>query len=250
VDLATGDHKIIKLVFYEEFETQLGLVKVKCRRSPEKESAILERVQGHPRFMQGFTVLDPQGNRVRIIDFIRGKSLYYRLEALEQDHETYYYETLPEILPEIVACIEALADLHAQGQHHGDVRNDHLLFDVAAQQYRWIDFDYEVNYTDYDLWGAGNVIAFVVGKGIHTFRGVRSQPDRYPHLRQPLSEEDACLLAGYRVANLRKLFPYIDPDLNDVLLRFSEGAELFYESLSEQAADLRRVAAALARKPG
>lgn len=241
VDLTTGAQKIIKLVFFEEFETQLGLVRVKCRRSPEKESAILEMVRGDPRFMQGHTVLDPAGNRVRVIDFIRGKSLYHRLEALEQDHEAYYHETLPGLLPEVIACVEGLVRLHERGQHHGDVRNDHLLYDVEAGYYRWIDFDYHVNYADYDLWGVGNIIAFVVGKGIHTFRGVRADPDRYPHLRGPLSEEDACLLAGYRVANLRKLFPYIDPDLNDVLLRFSEGAELFYESLTDQVADLRRV---------
>jgi len=241
LDLGTGEHKIIKLVFYEEFETQLGLVRVRCRRSPEKESAILEMVRGHPRFMQGHTVFDRAGNRVRVIDFIRGKSLYYRLESLEQDHEAYYHETLPKILPEIVGCVDALAFLHEQGQHHGDVRNDHLIHDVETGLYRWIDFDYHVNYSDYDLWGVGNIIAFVVGKGIHTFRGARTHPERYPQLAGPLSEDDACLLAGYRVANLRKLFPYIDPELNDVLLRFAEGAELFYESLSEQVADLRRV---------
>lgn len=240
VDLTTGERKIIKLVFYEEFDTELGLVKIKCRRRPEKESEILERMRGHPRFMQGRTVLDPKGNQVRIIEQIRGKSVYTYLEALDEDHETYYHEILPRIMPEIIASIEALAQLHARGLHHGDVRNDHIFIDQDRDGlYRWIDFDYWVNYADYDIWGVGNVLLFVVGKGIHSLRDVRRDPAGYPELRGELTEEDACLLAGYRVANLRRLFPYISPELNDVLLRYSAGAELFYETLSEPVADLK-----------
>ncbi len=242
VDLTTGAHKIIKLVFYEEFDTELGLVKIKCRRRPEKESRILELVQGHPRFMQGETVMDPVGNPVRVIDFIRGKSIYTTVLALEElDHETYFHERLPRIMPEVIACIEALVELHQMGQHHGDVRNDHVIIDADTGTYRWIDFDYWVNYADYDLWGVGNIITFVVGKGIHTFRDVQRNPEDYPHLAGPLTDEDACLLAGWRVANLRKLYPYLSAELGDVLLRFSEGAELFYESLEEQVADLKRL---------
>lgn len=239
VDLGTGEHKILKLVFYEEFETELGRVRIKCRRSPEKESEILERVRGDPRFMQGHTVMDPAGNRVRVIDHIRGGSLYALVDNLEEDHERYFHETLPRLMPHVIGCVEALAGLHAMGLHHGDVRNDHILITRESGQYVWIDFDYFVNYEDYDLWSMGNVLTFLVGKGIHTFRDVSRSPERYPGLRGSLVMEDACLLARYRVANLQKLFPYIPDALNDILLKFSEGAEVFYERLDQQVADLR-----------
>lgn len=239
VHLGTGEHKILKLVFYEEFETELGRVRIKCRRSPEKESEILDRVRGDPHFMQGTTVLDPSGNRVRVIDHIRGESLYTLVCGLEEDHERYFHETLPGMMANVIGCLQALAALHGMGLHHGDVRNDHILITRSTGQYVWIDFDYAVNYEDYDLWSVGNVLTFLVGKGIHTFRDVSRNPELYPVMQGPLTVDDACLLARYRIANLQKLFPYIPDPLNGILLKFSEGAEVFYESLDEQVADLR-----------
>jgi len=241
LDLTTGDHKIIKLVFYEEFEMQYGFLKLRFRRSPEKESEILEATRGHDRFMQGFTVIDPAGNRVRIIDFIRGKSLYGVLRGLDMDHEQYVSERLPGIMQEIIGCIEALTELHHLGLHHGDVRNDHIIAEATSGRLIWIDFDYHVNYSDYDVWSMGNVLTFVVGNGLHTFRGVEREPQRYAHLIGELDEDDAILLSKHRVANLRKLFPYIPAELNEILLRFSCGASHFYEDLDSQVADLRSV---------
>ncbi|MFH2009381.1 MAG: hypothetical protein ABI333_22510 [bacterium] len=239
MDLATGDRKIIKLVFFEEFVTTFGFLKVRCRRSPEKESAFLEHARGHERFMQGFTVADPVGNQVRIIEFIRGKSLYETLNLLELSHEEYFHERLPGIMTEVIACIDALAEMHAKGLHHGDVRNDHLLFETGTGLLKWIDFDYSVNYTDYDIWSLGNVLTFVVGKGLHTFRRVHRNPEEYPGLTGELDEDDAIMLSKHRIANLRKLFPYIPAELNEILLRFSTGASHFYEDLESQARDLR-----------
>ena len=85
------------------------------------------------------------------------------------------------------------------------------------------------------------MLTFVVGKGLHTFRGVRREPEAYPHLTGALDDDDAIMLAKNRVANLRKLFPYLSPELNDVLLRFSAGASHFYEDLESQIADLRAI---------
>jgi hypothetical protein len=165
VDLTTGEKKIVKLVFSEEFETEFGFIKVRHRRSPEKESGIIELVRDNPRFMQGYTVPDSVGNQVRVIDFIRGKSLYVTLRTLDMPHEEYFHEHLPGVMKELIACIEALAALHAQEQHHGDVRTDHILIERHSGHFIWIDFDYSVNFSDYDIWSMGNVITFVVGKG-------------------------------------------------------------------------------------
>ena len=82
---------------------------------------------------------------------------------------------------------------------------------------------------------------FVVGNGLHTFRGVQREPERYPQLTGTLDEYDAILLSKHRVANLGKLFPYLPAELNEVLLRFSCGASHFYEDLESQLDDLRAV---------
>ncbi len=242
VDLTTGEKKIVKLVFSEEFETEFGFIKVRHRRSPEKESGIIELVRDNPRFMQGYTVPDSVGNQVRVIDFIRGKSLYVTLRTLDMPHEEYFHEHLPGVMKELIACIEALAALHAQEQHHGDVRTDHILIERHSGHFIWIDFDYSVNFSDYDIWSMGNVITFVVGKGIHTFRGVTREPESYPLLRQGgFVEDDALPLGKHRIANLGKLFPYVPKALNDILLRFSVGSTDFYEDLESPAADLRAI---------
>lgn len=239
VDLTTARRKIIKLVFFEEFETTLGFVKIRCRRSPEKESKILSLVSGHPRFMQGFTVADIRGNPVRVVEFIPGQSLYVTLGDLDMDHQVYLRDVMPNFMQEVISCLEALAELHRHGQHHGDVRNDHLLIERETERLRWIDFDYEVNYLDYDLWSVGNVLSFVVGKGIHTFRGVAKSPAVYPYRRGDLTEDDALVIYRYRVGDLGKLFPYLPDDLCRILRRFTIGAPEFYDDLERLIADLR-----------
>ena len=41
-----------------------------------------------------------------------------------------------------------------------------------------------------------------------------------------------------RVANLRKIYPYIPQSMNQVLLQFSKGAHLFYDDAEELLTDL------------
>jgi hypothetical protein len=241
VDLTTGQGKIIKLVFHEQFTTTIANFKIQCRRSPEKESAFLEAVRGQPHFMQGVSVTDPVGNLVRIVDFVRGPSLFNYLADLDLPHEQYFHEMLPEVMRKTIGVIEAMARVHERGLHHGDIRNDHLLVEAGTGTFVWIDFDYEVNFTDYDVWCMGNVINYVVGKGMHTFHAIARNPQAYPHLRGSLDESDAVVLYRNRLANLGRLFPYIPAELNDILLRFSVGTTSFYESLDEQVRDLRTV---------
>ena len=70
------------------------------------------RLGGDDRFMQGYTEMDDKENRVRIIDFIRGKSFFNHIYEIAKPHEQYYFEDLPGILRNLMGCIEAIGFLH------------------------------------------------------------------------------------------------------------------------------------------
>jgi len=237
IDLSDGSRKIIKLVFHEQFTTRLGMFQVRCRRSPDKESAVLQTVAGDRRFMQGITLRDPVGNNIRVIETIRGISFFNHVATLEQSHEEYFYETLPSYVSKLVGCIEAMDFLHRRGLEHGDIRNDHILVEADTGELRWIDFDYNVNYSDYDVWSMGNVLTYAVAKGIVTCRAASEAG-------VSIDDDDALLFYGYRVANLRKVFPYVSRQLNDLLMRFSIGASDFFSDFEEMAHALRAAAGA------
>ncbi len=240
-DLSDGSRKIMKLVFHEQFTTRLGAITVRCVRDQDKESRVLDLAAGDDRFMQGHSVRDTAGNNVRIIDYIRGRSLFNHVALLPESHEEYFHETLPGVLGRLLGSIEAIHVLHEHGEQHGDIRNDHILIEQDTWKFRWIDFDYTVNYLDYDIFGMGNILNYAVGKGIHTLRGVESRMGGRTLGDVSLRAEDALLFYPYRMANLRKLYPYIPPELNEMLMRFSCEATEFYESLTEMAADLRLI---------
>ena len=85
-------------MFHEQFTTTLGAFTVRCVRDMDKESRVLELVEGDERFMQGHSVRDAAGNNVRVIDRIQGPSLFNKVALLREDHETYFHETLPGLL--------------------------------------------------------------------------------------------------------------------------------------------------------
>ncbi len=242
VDLTTGARKIIKLVFHEQFTTRLGMFTVRCRRSPEKESEVLYVVEGDDRFMQGITARDPAGNPVRIIDFIPGNSFFNWVASITQSHEEYYYETLPGVFHKLVGCIEAMDKLHRVGLEHGDIRNDHILIESGTGAFRWIDFDYTVNYSDYDIWSMGNILSYAVAKGIVTCRDVEEAGRGPTGKAIDLCPDDSLLFYSYRLANLRLVYPYIDPAINDLLMRFSASAEDFFIDFEEMARHMRAAA--------
>jgi hypothetical protein len=239
VDLTDGSRRILKLVFHEQFTTNLGMFTVRCIREPDKESRVLELMAGDERFMQGITVHDNAGNNVRILEYIRGKSLFNHVALLQQTHEEYFHETLPGILENILGCIEAMKSLHDHGEQHGDIRNDHIIVESGTGRYRWIDFDYAVNFSDYDVWAMGNILNYAVGKGIQTCGGFGAPSGARRSGGPAIEEDDALLFYPYRLANLLKIYPYIPPEMNDMLLRFSAGATDFYEDLGRMAGDLR-----------
>jgi hypothetical protein len=239
IDLVTGRMKIVKLVFFEQFTATIGGIVYECFRSPRKEARILELVNEHPNFMHGLTLPDDHGNLVRVMDYIYGDSLAGRVADIEQNHEAYFFETLPGIMDHFLRCVEAVRFLHENGEKHGDIRRDHILIDSDSGDYRWIDFDYNYRHREniygYDLFGLGNVLIYVVGKGDALLPDLRRNR---PEVLQQLVDADLNIVFHNRVANLKKVFPYIPDSLNRILLHFSRGANWFYEHTTQLIQDL------------
>jgi serine/threonine protein kinase len=242
IDLESGGRKIIKLVFYEKFTAIVGDIHFECFRSPRKEARILELVKGHKNFMHGKAVSDEKGNLIRVLDYIRGKSLHRIIGSFEMDHETYVYEKLPGILEQYVECIRAIGFLHEQGEKHGDIRRDHILVDTETGCFRWIDFDYNYRHREniygYDLFGLGNILVFLVGKGDVLVRDLEKGGNpAFPRL----DLGDVNIVFHNRVVNLQKVYPYIPNALNRVLMHFSRNAKWFYERTDQLLEDLSAV---------
>ncbi len=245
-DLATGQRKIIKLSFQERFDANIGGIHFECFRSPRKESRILELTRGNPSFMQGHTREDEAGNPVRILDIVAGHCLPDVISALPGSHEEYFHTTFPAILDNFIGAAQALALLHQNGEKHGDVRRDHLFVTHATGSYCWIDFDYNFvhreNIYGLDLFGLGNILIYLAGKGDAVIADLR---DHSPEVFATLYWEDLSLVWQNRVANLGKVYPYIPKQLNDILVYFSNNATIYYERADQMIDDLAAARAAL-----
>ena len=239
VDLLDGSQKIIKLVFYEKFMSRIGDIEFECFRSPKKEARILDLVRDYKNFMQGYSIQDEKGNLIRVLDFIKGKTLYQYVAEIEEEHQGYFHNRLPEILDHFMECIEAVRFLHEHGEKHGDIRRDHILIEQKSGDYRWIDFDFNYRHREniygYDLFGLGNILLFVVGRGDVLLQDL--QKEEAPCL-STLREEDLNLVFHNRVVNLKKVFPFIPETLNRVLMHFSRGAPRFYDNTTQMLHDL------------
>jgi serine/threonine protein kinase len=221
LELETGKKKILKTVFHEDFNVHIGVFKIHCYRSPEKEAMVLDLVRGDNRFMQGYTELDEAGNNVRIIDCIEGGSIFQYVYSIEKNHEQYFYEDLPPILRKLCRCMEAIKFLHENKTCHGDIRNDHIMIDSKTDNYAWIDFDLCQHVKDFDVWSIGNVINYTVGKGINSFHLILKSKQFSDEIKQSLVSGDGSAFYEYRIINLKKLFPYIPDRLNDILMHFA-----------------------------
>ncbi len=243
-DVDTQERKIIKLVFYETFVTTLAGIKINCYRDPDKEAAILDLVANHPLFMHGSSFQDVKGNNVRVLDVVRGQNLYVYIDSLEMKHDAYYQQILPGILKQCIKAFEAIGFLHENGFRHGDVRNDHLIIERSTGNYVWIDFDYDFNAKEnpfsLDLFGMGNILLYAIGKGFHLYYSIANEPKKYGDLVNNITSEDFSILDRSRFLNLKKFYPYIPKLLNDILMHFSEGADIYYESAYELIEDLKR----------
>ena len=236
LDLDSGQPKLLKFPFHEAFTMQIGALRVDCFRDPEKEGRVLRLVRGDSRFMQGRTLADGEGHPVHVLDILAGPNLY---DALRQDgrpHEGYFRDRLPGLLRRVRDALAAIAWLNGQGEHHGDIRNDHLIVDPETGRLGWIDFDLSVAVPDIDVHCAGNVLLFVVARGIVTFADARHD---FPALADGgFESSDAALFFPNRVANLRKLFPYIPQKLHELLMRYSIDAAEPFATMDEVVAAL------------
>ncbi len=243
-DSETGEKKIIKLSYFESFETTFGGIKIRCFRSPDKEGNILELVNGHPYFMQGTSHKDPKGNNIRVLDIVRGKNLFVYIDSLRMDYETYFHTILPDILKKLVKAFDAIRFLHAHGYRHGDIRNDHIIIEHKTGNYVWIDFDYDYdapeNPFSLDIFGLGNILLCTVGKGFHNLYMIDSDVSTYGDLINRLDPGDFSMLDKWRLVNLRKLYPFIPKMLNDILMHFSKSADVYYEMTGEIIEDVTR----------
>jgi len=241
IDLLSGTTKIVKLVFFEKFTARIGDIEFECFRSPRKEARILNLIKGLPNFMQGYAVQDDHQNLVRVLEFIYGVSLaeHIRQISTTMDHETYFYQHFPNILDNYILCVEGIRFLHDHGEKHGDIRRDHILIDRESGQYRWIDYDYSFRHREniygYDLFGLGNVLMFLVGMGDIVYQDLKRA--NHPSLNW-LMEDDVNIVFNNRIANLKKIYPYIPDNLNRILMHFSRGANVFYDHTTQLLHDL------------
>ncbi|MBD3382298.1 MAG: protein kinase [candidate division Zixibacteria bacterium] len=240
-DFETGEQKIIKTVFHEDFFAHIGIFKIHCYRSPEKEGEVLELVKGDRRFMQGYTTYDEKGNNVRVIDFIPGQTFFNYIHSISKSHEQYFHEDLPRILYNLVAAIDAISFLHEHKYCHGDIRNDHIIIEPETGQYRWIDFDLKQNVSDFDTWSIGNILNYAVGKGITSFQQVMRSKEFTDEAKNSLVPEDGSAFYEYRIMNLQKLYPYIPDSLSAILNHFTIRPRKVYYTLSDLMDDYYRM---------
>lgn len=239
IDLSDGSAKVVKLEYREEFETQIGELVIRRFRSPRKEARILDLVRGERHFMHGRWVHDAAGNNVRILDFIRGRRWDELIAGIGGDHQGYFHTFFPDLLAQYAELARAIKFLHDHGEKHGDIRRDHVIWDRELEVNRWIDFDYDYLHGEslfsFDLQGLGNVLIFLVGRGDVLVPELRREQ---PELLATLGREDLNISFQNRVANLRKVYPYIPESLNRILLHFSAGARLFYDDTGQLLEDL------------
>lgn len=248
IDLINGSIKILKLTFLERFTSKVGGILFECFRSPQKEARILDLVRGDGRFMQGFSVRDSAGNFVRVLDFIYGKTFADYILTLGKDHQDYFYNFFPQILKEYIELVRAIGFIHSNGEKHGDIRRDHILRDNITGVNIWIDFDFNYlhreNMFGYDLFGLGNILIYIAGRGDITIQELKKNdaPAFYD-----LNKGDMNIIFNHRVANLKKIYPYIPESLNMILLHFSNAATVFYDNVNQFLSDIEEAASLLSK---
>ena len=88
------------------------------------------------------------------------------------------------------------------------------------------------------------ILLFLIGKTVYTPLTL-TELGLADKLCEPLEPQDFGLIHKNRIVNLRKLFPYVPEALNQVLMHFGAGTEVFYESVDELLAGLEPGRAAL-----
>ncbi len=241
IELNTGKRVILKWEFNENFIFHIGALNIKCYRSSQKEIDILKLVNHNPHFMHGRTLVDAVGTPVKIINFIKGRTFYQIINSLEIPHEQYFSDYLPGVLVELRKCIKAIEFIHEHDYYHGDIRNDHIIIDDSTKTWRWIDFDLNQDFADFDIWSLGNILLYATGNGEHTRPNIEKNNDISQQLKNKILAEDMSAFFKHRVMNLKKIFPYIPDKLNRILMSFSISTTVFYETITDIILDLDEV---------
>ncbi|MBU1417372.1 MAG: hypothetical protein KKI15_02685 [Proteobacteria bacterium] len=236
-DLESEEKFILKLVFHETFDMQFGQFTINCYRNPEKEARVLELVKGHPHFMQGRSILDEANNLVRILDIVNGNRLDKFIHRGELSHQEYFYQKFPEVMRQFLKCVKGIQFLHENDLRHGDIRRDHIFVDRDTGLYIWIDFDYDFYMPErpfaLDLYELGNILTYLTARARFHEKDILMHPDMGQAVLDTIVPGDLSVLSKNRIVNLKKLFPYIPDRLNNILLHFSHGTEVFYETVAE-----------------
>ena len=239
IDLESGETKIIKFVFRETFSIKVGDMTFECVRSPRKEARILDLVRDHSGFMSGFSRRDTAGNIIRVIDYIKGERFSDYVAGLGGSHEDYFFNHLPGVMDDYMDAVRAILFLHENGEKHGDIRRDHIIRAGETSRCIWIDFDFNYvhgeNMFAFDLFGLGNILGFIVGRGDLTPQVLQ---ENSMSALDDLCPGDMNIVFSNRVMNLRKVYAYVPTELNRVLLHFSQGANSFYEETGHFLEDL------------
>jgi len=239
IELDTGRRVIMKLSFYENFVSRIGNQEIIFFRSPQKEARVLRQARDNPHFMHGVSVRDSVGNLLRIVDRIPGPTLGGYLHKFSENHKTFFEENLSDVLRRLIKAYRAMGFLHSLREVHGDIRRDHIIVDSRDGLFKWIDFDYNYRHGEsifgIDLFEMGCLLTTVVARG---FPALYDLVHKYPDIRDRLELDDMNILYKNRVANLKKIYPYIPDRLNLILLRFSAGAEIFYDTTEELVSDM------------
>ena len=251
-DLDTGEKKILKLTFFETFKITIGGVKIRCFRNPKKEEDILKLVKDHPYFMHGISLRDEKENIIRVLDIVSGSNFFTYIDSFSMGHETYFNTMLPDILQKLIKAFEAIRFLHLNRFRHGDIRNDHIIVERDTGNYVWIDFDFDFDAVEnpfsLDIFGLGNILLYALGKGFHNLHMIMNDRMIYGDLIDRLEPGDFSLLDKWRLVNLKKIYPYFPTLLNDILMHFSAGAGIYYETVDEIIEDLNRCMYLIFRK--
>jgi hypothetical protein len=99
----------------------------------------------------------------------------------------------------------------------------------------------------YDMFGLGNVLMYLAGMGDVLIGGLKITNN--PGWRQ-LRDEDMNIVFNNRVANLKKIYPYIPDSLNSILTHFSRGSNIFYDNTNQLLDDLNEFRTDFVKGPG
>ena len=97
------------------------------------------------------------------------------------------------------------------------------------------DFLHKENVFGYDLFGLGNILTYLTGRGDVTSQLLQQASS--PVVSQ-LTEYDMNIIFNNRVVNLKKVYPYVPDELNHILLHFSMAANVFYDNTDQFLYDL------------